>query len=458
MVGDHPQRDVGPLVDAVPLLGQLGRALEHLPHGVDLVDVVDALQQRGHPLHAHAGVDVARRQVADDVEVHLGPDRAELVLHEDQVPDLEVAVLVRLRPALAAVLGAAVVVDLRARAAGAGHAHVPVVVGQAAALDPVLGHADHVVPELGRLVVVVQDRDPEPALGEAEPAVGLRPGQQLPGERDGLLLEVVAEREVAEHLEERAVPGGLADLLDVRRPHALLAAGGAPERRRLLAEEIRLERLHAGVDQQQRGVVGDQAGRGDHGVPALLEVAKETADDLCRLHHGHPSRRRARLIGRRDFGLIRPRAGPAGSRPATRGRSGFRGYGQTPRDADPSTLPCPRARPGRTQQLQPRGTAVADRWSAAACPPGRVRRAARRHLIAGGLAERVLRRERIEALARAVGSARDPAPPPCGHRPARSACGPACWPCGTRRRRGPRRQRARIRGGSSRGPPNGSPP
>jgi hypothetical protein len=32
---------------------------------------------------------------------------------------------------------------------------------------------------------------------------------------DRALLEVVAEGEVAVHLEERAVPGGLADLLDV---------------------------------------------------------------------------------------------------------------------------------------------------------------------------------------------------------------------------------------------------
>ena len=214
----------------------------------------------------------------------LGPDRAELVLHEDEVPDLQVAVLVGDRPALAAVFGPAVVVDLRAGPAGARHAHVPVVVGQPAALDPVLGHAHVVVPELRGLVIVGVDGHPEAALREAEPAVGLGAGEQLPGERDGLFLEVVAEREVAQHLEERRVPGGLADLVDVRRPDALLGAGRAAERRLQLAEEVRLERDHPGVDQQQRGVVGDQAGRGDHGVPALGEVVKETADDLCRLH------------------------------------------------------------------------------------------------------------------------------------------------------------------------------
>ena len=284
VVGDHPQRDVGAVLAAVLLLGQLGRPVEHLPHGVDLVDVVDALEQRGHPLQAHAGVDVARGQLARDVEVHLGPDGAELLLHEHEVPDLEITVLVHDGAALAAVLGPAVVVDLRARAAGTRHAHVPVVVGQAAALDPVLGDADLVVPDPGRLVVVGVDGDPQPALGEAEPAVGLGAGQQLPGERDGQFLEVVPEREVAQHLEERAVPGGLADLVDVGRPHALLRAGGPLERRLALAQEVGLERHHPGVHQQQRGVLGDQAGRGHHGVPALLEEAKETAGDLCRLH------------------------------------------------------------------------------------------------------------------------------------------------------------------------------
>ena len=284
VVGHHPQRDIGDVVAAVLLLGQLGGSLEHLPHGVDFVDVVDALEQRRHPLQAHAGVDVARRQRALGVEVHLAADRAELVLHEHEVPDLEVAVLVSLRAALAAVLGAPVVVDLRARAAGARHAHVPVVVGQAAALDPVRRHADRVVPDRVRLVVAGVDGRPEPAFRETESAVGLRPGQQLPRQRDGLLLEVVAEGEVAEHLEERGVPGGLADLFDVRRPHALLRADGARKGRHALAEEVRLEGNHPGVDQQQRGVLRDQAGRGDDGVPALREVVKETAGDLCRLH------------------------------------------------------------------------------------------------------------------------------------------------------------------------------
>lgn len=51
---------------------------------------------------------------------------------------------------------------------------------------------------------------------------------------DGLLLEVVAEGEVPEHLEEGAVTRGLAHLLDVEGAHALLVAGHAVAWRGLL--------------------------------------------------------------------------------------------------------------------------------------------------------------------------------------------------------------------------------
>ncbi len=284
MVGDHPQGHVGAVVRTVLLLGQLGRPVEDLPGGVDLIEVVDALQDGGHPFQAHAGVHVLERQRALDVEVVLGPDRAEHVLHEDAVPDLQEAVLVRFRAAVAAVFRAAVVVDLRAGTARPRHAHVPVVVLEPAELDAALRQADHVPPDAEGLGVVGQHGRPEPVLGEPEPAVSLRPGQQFPRPRDHLLLEVVAERPVAEHLEEGGMPGGLADLFDVQRAQALLHVGYPLPRGRLLAEEVGLEGLHPGDDEHQRGVFGDQAGRGHDRVPLLLEKGQETADDLCRLH------------------------------------------------------------------------------------------------------------------------------------------------------------------------------
>ncbi len=112
MVGDHAQVDVVGLAGPVAFAGEVRSDLENRLAGVDLVDVVDTLQQRCHALQAHPGVDVLGGQRLPDVEVLLGADFGQLVLHEHQVPDLEVAVLVDDRSALLAILRTAIVVDL----------------------------------------------------------------------------------------------------------------------------------------------------------------------------------------------------------------------------------------------------------------------------------------------------------------------------------------------------------
>ncbi len=283
VVGDHAQGDVRGLGVAVADAGQLGGLVDDGHRGVDLVHVLHALQNHGETLEAQAGVDVLAGQVAED-RVVLARSLAPLVLHEDEVPDLHVPLVVDGGAALGAELGAAVVVDLGTGAAGAGDAHVPVVVLLAQALDALLRHADDLVPDALGLVVVLVDGDPQ-ALGvEAVTALVLGAGEQLPGELDGAFLEVVAEGEVAAHLEERAVPGGLADLFDVRRAHALLDAGGTGEGRLDLTQEVGLEGHHAGRDEEQSRVVRDERRRRDDGVTALLEEAQPAAANLSRLH------------------------------------------------------------------------------------------------------------------------------------------------------------------------------
>ena len=82
-------------------------------------------------------------------------------------------------------------------------------------------------PDLERLVVarnagLALEDGREEAIGRQLPDLG----QQLPRERDRVLLEVVAEREVAEHLEERVMPQRGADVVEVvvlaADAHALL--------------------------------------------------------------------------------------------------------------------------------------------------------------------------------------------------------------------------------------------
>src|SRR5262249_19564556 len=145
-----------PGVRAVDLARQRRRPVEDGAHLVDLVEVVHALQQRRYAFHAHAGVDVLARQLAQDREVGLartvgGPA---FVLHEHEVPELHVAVLVDRRAALDAVVRAAVVVELAARPARPGDPHRPEVVVHTLAYDALERQPDLAVPDVDGLVVV----------------------------------------------------------------------------------------------------------------------------------------------------------------------------------------------------------------------------------------------------------------------------------------------------------------
>ena len=119
-------------------------------------------------------------------------------------------------------------IDLGARPARARVAHLPEVVLVAEPVDPVVGQPGDLAPEAARLVVGVVHRDAQPVGRDAEVR---RAGHELPGVRDRLALEVVAEGEVAQHLEEGVVPLGVAHLLEVvvlaAGPDALLAGGRA---------------------------------------------------------------------------------------------------------------------------------------------------------------------------------------------------------------------------------------
>jgi hypothetical protein len=109
-----------------------------------------------------------------------------------------------------------VVEDFGARAARAGVAHLPEIRLGAEADDAVLGQSGNLLPERHRLVVVLVDGGRQLRLGQA-PLLG----QEIPGEFDRMLLEVVAKGEIAEHLEEGVVARGKADIVEI----IVLAAG-----------------------------------------------------------------------------------------------------------------------------------------------------------------------------------------------------------------------------------------
>src|SRR5262249_12701570 len=243
-----------------------------------------ALQDADDALEPHARVDVALRQRLQFAAV------APVELREDEVPDLEPAAAAAARVALAALraigLAPPVEVDLRARPARPvrplrRRLARPVVVLLAEAPETIRRVAE-LLPALRRLVVVAIDGDAEALAVEA-----VAGAQELVGPRDRLGLEVVAEAEVAEHLEEGVVARRAADVVEVGQAQALLRRGRALERVRPAAEEHVLELVHPGPGEEQgRIVVGDQRGARADGVAALLEEVEVRRADLRRRRGG----------------------------------------------------------------------------------------------------------------------------------------------------------------------------
>ena len=228
--------------------------------------VAGLLQHRRDPLQPGTGIDRGLGQRRER------PVGGPVELHEDEVPDLEELARPRrsssnsawdmsVRRSVGPSVRLEVDVDLRARAARPGVAHLPEIVLVAEAVDPAVGQARDGSARASRASSSVWWTVTRSRSGcEAEILLA---GDELPGERDRVLLEVLAEGEVAQHLEEGVVPPGEAHLLEIvvlaAGPDALLGGDGAAVVALLLAQEGALELHHPGVGEQEGGVVrGDQ--------------------------------------------------------------------------------------------------------------------------------------------------------------------------------------------------------
>jgi hypothetical protein len=95
VLADHLERDVVALVVSQPTPRERFGDLDERTQKVGLERVGHVLQHDGQALHAGAGVDVLAGELAQDLHAIV-----DLVLHEDVVPDLDVALLVDLGSAL----------------------------------------------------------------------------------------------------------------------------------------------------------------------------------------------------------------------------------------------------------------------------------------------------------------------------------------------------------------------
>ena len=123
---------------------------------------------------------------------------------------------------------ALVVEDFRAIAARARAAHRPEIALMAD--DAVVGQAGDLLPQAARVVVGRIDRDQQPVLGQRQTSCETK----VPGIFDRLFLEIIAEGEIAQHLEEGVVARGVADIVEIvvlaAGAHAFLHGGGAADR------------------------------------------------------------------------------------------------------------------------------------------------------------------------------------------------------------------------------------
>ena len=140
------------------------------------------------------------------------------------------------------------------------------------------------MPEPLGIVIFTKDRHVEFVFGNGEIT-----RDQLPGEGDGFLLEIVAKGKITQHLKESVVAAGVANVVEVvvftARADALLRGSGAGVIARFEAGEDVLELVHTRIGEQQRGVVGrDQRRAANHAMVIGREEVEEGLADLIPCH------------------------------------------------------------------------------------------------------------------------------------------------------------------------------
>ena len=270
--------------------GAVGRAraladpVDQRLEDVDLRERVGVLKEHRRALEPQACVDVLLRQRRQC------PVVGEVELHEDEVPEFEVALALAARRAVgaaAAVFLTAVVIELRGRATRAGVGCLPEVLRARQAQNPFAG--EELLPRLCSDLILAQTQLGIAGENRGPQSLGLEPhvlDDELPRVLDGALLEVVAEREVAQHLVEAEVPVREADVVEVVLlspcPNDLLHRCHTRCGRLLEPEKPALHRLHTGDDEERGRVVcgRDHRCRWPAHVTPLLEEGEKALAQL----------------------------------------------------------------------------------------------------------------------------------------------------------------------------------
>ncbi len=172
VIGKNPKAEVDELILPVAVSRDRRRFLDHPEEDVGLQHGALVLQDHRYAFQSCTCVDVLGREVSHRFDVGIA-----VVLHEHEIPELHVPLVVVDGSALgsSAETFTAVDMDLGARAARPRNSHVPEIVLPSEPQNAPWSNANLIHPDLFRLVVGLEDGDPElvrihpPALGNQFP-------------------------------------------------------------------------------------------------------------------------------------------------------------------------------------------------------------------------------------------------------------------------------------------------
>ena len=242
MVRDNTKRNVALLVGVILDTRNFSNVLHDILNSVNLKKIVNILRNTGKSFKTHACVDIRMSERRIMVVSVI------LKLRENEVPELNVSVALAADLAIglsAAVLRSSVVINLRARAAGTCTV-LPKIILLAEANHVALLNADFLCPYIISLVVV--------KINAYIKLLGIHLhylGAEFPCPCDGVMLEIITEREIAEHLKICAVTCSLSDILNIGCSDTLLTCCNSRSRRGDLAGKILFHRRHTCVDKQK---------------------------------------------------------------------------------------------------------------------------------------------------------------------------------------------------------------
>ena len=331
VIGHHAVGGIAHVIEATGVGWRVSKILNSGEQGAEQVDIVVAflaLKHRADTLEAHACVDMLGGQRAQ------GAIGIAVELDEHIVPDLDAAVRTLVDERFSRLVWREIDVDFCAGTAGAGVAHFPKIVFLVPQVDVFFWDVGGLGPNFSglgigsQIVVGVALKNGGVQAGGIE-APDL--GEELPGPADGFFLEVVAEGPVAQHFKESVVVGVFADIVEI----VVFAAGtdtflgidrpavGASA----CAQKYILELVHAGVGEQQCGVIERDDRAAGHECVAMLggEEIDEFLANLVSASNRHIKASFIDYSGMDKFKLVevrqtwQPRSRCASPRPAAGG-------------------------------------------------------------------------------------------------------------------------------------------